>query len=69
MNVARLLATLDQPCTLTGFVGRAGADRFARSFDGLPERARQYVLFIEKRIRTPIKWISVGPRREQIIMR
>jgi adenylosuccinate synthase len=40
-----------------------------RSFEGLPERARQYVLFIEKRIRTPITWISVGPRREQIIMR
>jgi adenylosuccinate synthase len=40
-----------------------------RSFEGLPERARRYVLFIEKRIRTPITWISVGPRREQIIMR
>ena len=40
-----------------------------RSFEGLPEHARRYVLFIEKRIGTPIKWISVGPRREQIIMR
>jgi adenylosuccinate synthase len=40
-----------------------------RGFEALPERARQYVLFIEKRIGTPIKWISVGPRREQIIMR
>jgi adenylosuccinate synthase len=40
-----------------------------RRFEDLPPRAREYVLFIEKRIRTPIKWISVGPRREQIIKR
>ena len=32
-----------------------------RSFEELPARAREYVLFIEKRIRTPIAWISVGP--------
>jgi adenylosuccinate synthase len=41
----------------------------ARSFDELPKKARDYVLFIEKRIRAPIRWVSVGPRREQIIMR
>ncbi len=41
----------------------------ARSFEELPRNARDYVLFIEKRIRSPIRWISVGPRREQIIMR
>ena len=40
-----------------------------RAFADLPPRARDYVLFIEKRIRTPIAWISVGPRREQIIKR
>jgi len=40
-----------------------------RSFDDLPARARDYVLFIEERIRAPIRWISVGPRREQIIRR
>ncbi|HTO23409.1 MAG TPA: adenylosuccinate synthase [Spirochaetia bacterium] len=43
--------------------------REARRFDDLPPQARDYVLFIEKRIHTPIKWISVGPRREQIITR
>ena len=50
---------------------RAGrrTSRRARRFEDLPPRARDYVLFIEKRIRTPIKWISVGPRREQIIKR
>lgn len=40
-----------------------------RSFKALPKNAREYVLFIEKKIRAPIRWISVGPRREQIIMR
>jgi adenylosuccinate synthase len=40
-----------------------------RKFEDLPPRARDYVLFIEKRIHTPITWISVGPRREQIIKR
>ena len=40
-----------------------------RRFEDLPPQAREYVLFVEKRIRTPIKWISVGPRREQIIKR
>ncbi len=39
----------------------------ARSFDALPENARRYVHFIEKRIHTPITWISVGPNREQTI--
>ena len=41
----------------------------ARRFEELPQRAREYVLFVEKRIRTPIKWISVGPHRDQIIKR
>jgi adenylosuccinate synthase len=40
-----------------------------RIFNDLPPRAREYVLYIEKKIRTPIVWISVGPRREQIIKR
>ncbi len=40
-----------------------------RTFEDLPQKARDYVLFIEERIRVPIRWISVGPRREQIIRR
>jgi adenylosuccinate synthase len=40
-----------------------------RRFEELPARARDYVHFIESRIRTPIKWVSIGPRREQIIQR
>ncbi len=41
----------------------------ARRFEDLPAAARDYVLFIEKHIRTRITWISVGPHREQIIKR
>jgi len=40
-----------------------------RTFEELPQRARDYVLFIEDKVRSPIRWISVGPRREQIIRR
>jgi adenylosuccinate synthase len=40
-----------------------------RRFEDLPAQARDYVLFIEKHIRTRITWVSVGPRREQIIKR
>ena len=40
-----------------------------RSFNDLPPKARDYVLFIEKKIHAPIKWISIGPHRDQIIMR
>ncbi len=35
----------------------------------LPENCRNYVEFIEKRIETPIKILSNGPRREEIIYR
>jgi adenylosuccinate synthase len=41
----------------------------ARAFESLPQKAKDYVLFIEKRIAAPIKWISVGPHRDQIIRR
>jgi adenylosuccinate synthase len=41
----------------------------ARTFDELPPAARQYVLRIEEFIGVPIKWISVGPKRESMIRR
>lgn len=40
-----------------------------RSWEELPEAARKYVLFIEKEIGCPIKYISVGPERDSIIIR
>ncbi|MBW4085033.1 adenylosuccinate synthase [Paenibacillus sp. S150] len=38
-----------------------------RCFEDLPELARQYVLTLEELIGVPIKWISYGPRREQLM--
>ena len=38
-----------------------------RLFSDLPIEAQNYVHYIEKEIEVPIKWISVGPKREQII--
>lgn len=35
----------------------------------LPERAREYVIFIEQRIGIKVKWIGTGPRREDMVVR
>ncbi len=41
----------------------------ARTFDELPEAARQYVSFVEELSGVPVSCISVGPEREQTIRR
>jgi adenylosuccinate synthase len=38
-------------------------------FLDLPKEARQYIEFIEDRIGVPIKWVSVGPERSQLLTR
>lgn len=40
-----------------------------REFDKLPANAQQYVLTLEKWTRTPVTYIGVGPRRDQVIIR
>jgi adenylosuccinate synthase len=40
-----------------------------RKYKNLPKHAKNYIEFIEKNLRVPIKMISVGPEREQIIVR
>ena len=40
-----------------------------RRFEDLPVQARKYVEFIEKSIGCPIKYVSVGPERDSIIIR
>ncbi len=40
-----------------------------RSFDKLPENARKYVLRVEELTGVPIKWVSVGPKRDAMIGR
>ena len=38
-----------------------------RNFNDLPNEAKAYVQFIEDYCKIPVKWISVGPRREEMI--
>lgn len=40
-----------------------------RTFDELPEKAQEYVKFIEELAGVPVSMIAVGPDREQTIMR
>lgn len=40
-----------------------------RSWEDLPQQARDYVVFIEKEIGCRIKYVSVGPERDSIIIR
>jgi adenylosuccinate synthase len=40
-----------------------------KRFEDLPERARAYVLRIEELIGVHVRWVSFGPRREQLIER
>ncbi len=40
-----------------------------RRYEDLPETARTYIEFIEDSVDAPIRWISVGPERQQLIER
>ena len=40
-----------------------------RSFDDLPKAAQEYVMYIERQIGCFIKYVSVGPERDSIIIR
>jgi len=39
-----------------------------RKMEELPEQAREYIRYIEKRLGVPVKIVSVGPKREQTIV-
>ena len=43
--------------------------RGVKRFEDLPAAAQEYVRFIEKRIGVPIRMVSTGPRREEILFR
>ncbi len=40
-----------------------------RAFEDLPRAAQDYILYVEKAIGVKIKYVSVGPDREQLIIR
>jgi adenylosuccinate synthase len=39
-----------------------------RSFKALPKEAKSYILFIQRRLKVPIKIVSVGAERESNIL-
>lgn len=41
----------------------------AKTFDDLPVQARHYIEYIEKFVGVKIKWIGVGPARDDMISR
>jgi adenylosuccinate synthase len=41
----------------------------ARRWEDLPKAAQDYVLFIEKQVGCPIRYVSVGAEREALIVR
>ena len=43
--------------------------RGAKDFAGLPEQARDYIRFVEEELGVPVRLVSTGPRREEIIYR
>jgi adenylosuccinate synthase len=51
------------------FAGFSQNLRECRRFDDLPAQARDYVLAIERATGIPVKTISVGPGRDQVILR
>jgi adenylosuccinate synthase len=51
------------------FPGWAAEITKVRRFDKLPKACRDYVLYLEKQLQTPIKYVSVGPDRAQTISR
>ncbi len=40
-----------------------------RKFEDLPENARNFTVFVEQYLETPIKYISIGKERDQVIVR
>jgi len=60
---------LDVEPVYESFAGFSGDLGGARHFEDLPPGARRYVLWVEKTLGVPISVVSVGPSREQTIVR
>ena len=56
-------------CAYESFPGWSENISKARSFEELPVNARKYVRMIEETAEIPVKWIGVGPARDETIRR
>jgi adenylosuccinate synthase len=54
---------------LKRFAGFGRELRGIRSYDELPQAAKDYVDFIEREIEVPVTLVSNGPKREEILER
>ena len=61
---------LDKAEPVTEYLEGWGCDiSGVRKFEDLPKAAQDYVLYIEEQIGCFVKYISVGPERDSIIIR
>ena len=51
------------------FEGWQTATTGAREWEKLPQKAKEYIEYVETEVGVPIKWIGTGPRREDMIVR
>jgi adenylosuccinate synthase len=56
-------------CVHETFPGWSEDIRVAKSFEELPANAQKYVKMIEDAASVPVRWIGVGPKREETIRR
>jgi adenylosuccinate synthase len=57
-----------RPLTKT-FPGWRSPTTQARDWGDLPQRAQEYIAFVESSVGVPVSYVSVGPERSQIIVR
>ena len=53
----------------TDFEGWSDSVMNATTFTELPDKAKEYIDFLSQELETPIKIISVGPKRDQILLK
>ena len=51
------------------FLGWKQSVTEAETYDDLPKEAKNYIEYLAEKLETPIKIISVGPKRKQIILK
>jgi adenylosuccinate synthase len=64
-----IMESSDMEIVYKTFEGWQTTTTGCQKWDELPEKAREYVTYIEEEVGIPVKWIGTGPRREDMIVR
>jgi len=51
------------------FPGWEGSVTTAKTYDDLPKEAKEYIQYLSDELEVPIEIISVGPKRDQILLK